>query len=306
MDPAEPLAVEHLTALDPRYPSRLRALRKPPALTTRGGSLEAGCVVAIVGSRKAHRDALAYAQLLAAELAQAGAVVASGGALGIDAAAHRGAMTAGGRTWVVAGTGCLRWFPEDHKALFEEVGNGPGAMIWPFAPDTAPLPANFLARNSVLATLADALVVVQAGQRSGALHSAGCARRLHKPLWVAPASPWLGDGFEGSHELLHAKALPLTSSAILLRSLGLTTAGASARTPGPEGRSAAGTMLRPLSQDEAAVLTVTSSAHPLHLDEIALRAGARAQAVSAALLTLALENVVVEGPPGFFRRRDGF
>jgi DNA processing protein len=278
-----------LTPLDPRYPSRLREMRTPPpSLTTRGGSLEAERVVAIVGSRQCAGEARTFAGELAAELARAGAVVASGGAFGIDAAAHRGALAAGGRTWVVAGTGHRRCSPGKHRDLFETIGQGPGAMIWPFEPGYSHTSA-FLVRNHVLAALVDAVVVIQAGLPSGALHAAGCARTARRPLWVVPTPPWT-KGFEGSLKLLDEGAHPLRSTAAFLAALGLAQA--------PPAQPS-----RPLSESETAILRATSST-PLHLDEIASRAGAAAQAAAAALLTLALENVVVEGPPGFYRRRD--
>jgi DNA processing protein len=283
-----------LTPLDPRYPSRLRGLPDAPAsLTTAGGSLEAERVVAIVGSRRATPAAAEFARDLASTLAGLGVVVVSGGALGIDAAAHRGALASGGRTWAVAGTGHGAVFPEQHAGLFEEVARGPGAMIWPFAPDYRHRSA-FLARNRVLVALADAVVVVQAGFPSGALRAAAIARTLSRPLWVVPAPPWL-DGFRGSRLLLdRGGARPLLFVEGFLASLGAVARGREAKKP---------PVLRPLNQSEAAALDATSTA-PLHLDEIATRAALPAQAAAAALLTLSLENVVVEGPPGFFRRRD--
>jgi DNA processing protein len=300
--PADDPSVVHLTPLDSRYPSRLRALRDPPAsLSTKGGALESACVVAIVGSRDATIEATAFARSLATELARAGVVVASGGAHGIDAAVHRGALDASGRTWVVAGTGCRHCFPPEHAELFDTIAAGPGAVLWPFAPDSVARPGFFLTRNRILVSLADAVVVVQAGARSGALHSASSARRLSKPLWVVPTPPWTR-GFDGSHQLLDEGARPLTSIDLLLRSLGAPPS----QPPIPRPRAPVvdlGPAELPLSQTESTVLDATSSA-PRHLDEIALRAHASVHAASAALLTLALENVVVEGPPGFFRRRN--
>lgn len=271
---------------DHAYPSRLRSTQRPPrTLWSAGGSLEAERSVAIVGSRECAAEAAAFARALAADVARAGAVVVSGGALGVDSAAHRGALDAGGRTWAVAGTGHQNCFPRDNAALFDAIGQGPGAMIWPFSPQFSGA-GGFPARNRVLVALADAVVVVQAGRQSGALNAAAQARQQQKPLWVVPLSPWRdAAGFEGSLRLLDQGARPLTSVATLLSSLALTKA--SPRTSHLE---------------DCAVLRATSSA-PLHLDEIASRSGSSAQAASAALLTLALENVVVEGPPGFFRRR---
>jgi DNA processing protein len=278
-----------LTALDPRYPSRLRRLRHAPAcITVGGGALEAEHTVAVVGSRDAREEAAAWAGVLARRLVAEGVVVVSGGALGIDGAAHRATLEAGGRTWVVAGTGCDRLFPSAHRRLFEAIERGPGAMIWPFAPPIPARPQTFTYRNRILVALSDAVVVVQAGLRSGALHAAGVARRLGKPLWVVPAPPWLTKGYEGSWQLLEEGVRPLTRLELFLQSLALGSPAAPSR---------------PLSDVESAVMAVTSTA-ALHLDHLAERAHLSAQATATALLTLSLENVVVEGPPGFFRRRD--
>src|SRR5579862_7569550 len=201
-----------LTPLDGRYPSRLRGLATPPAsLIVQGGALDAERVVAIVGSRSAHEESLKFAAGLGNLLAGHDVVVVSGGARGVDAAAHGGVLAAGGRTWVVAGTDPDSVFPPEHAELFQRVARGPGAMIWPF--DRRILPANraFPERNRILIALADAVVVVQAARQSGALNAAGWARRLGKPLWVVAVSPWQKGKFEGSRALLDDGAHPLTS-----------------------------------------------------------------------------------------------
>jgi DNA processing protein len=285
-------ALLHLTPLDPRYPARLRSLVHPPAsLTLRGGSLETAYAVAIVGSRQASADAEDFARLLAGALVRAGAVVVSGGAVGIDAAAHRGALDAAGRTWAVAGTGCEHCFPPEHASLFDAIGRGPGAMVWPFAPANPARAGAFLMRNRVLVALSDAVVVAQANFPSGALRAADCARTALKPLWVVPAPPW-AHGFAGSRKLLDEGVRPLTSVDAFLRTLHLTDDGTGSKPPDAT----------PLDPIQSAVLRAVSSS-PLHLDEIAVRAHVAVQAAAAALLTLALEAVVVEGPQGFFRRR---
>ncbi len=290
----------HLTPLDPAYPSRLRSLSRPPAsLAVRGGSLEAPRAVAIVGSRQACSEAIYFSRRLAAMIVRGGAVVVSGGALGIDAAAHRGALEEGGRTWAVAGTGCEHCFPSEHASLFDAIGAGPGAMVWPFAPASAARAGGFVLRNRVLVAFSDAVIIVQAGRRSGALRAAKCARALKKPLWVVPAPPWAA-GFEGSRMLLEEGVRPLTDAAAFLKALELSFG-----EQRPRARSPTGEAGRPGPTDpiQSAVLCATSSG-PIHLDEIAQKAHATVQAAAAALLTLALEAVVVEGPPGFYRRRD--
>jgi DNA processing protein len=271
-------------------------------------------VVAIVGTREPREETYAYAKHLASAVVRAGGVVVSGGALGIDEAAHEGALEAGGRTWCVAGTGHEHCFPSGHKELFERIAEGPGAMVWPFAPSYSHR-AGFLVRNGILVALADAVVVVQAGFPSGALRAAACARRLKRPLWVVavpPWEPWSRPDFEGSRNLLAEGARPLLSTESFLATLGmcprLAEGGATAGPP-PPGVASADPFLntlpslpsRPLSDTERLVLSSTST-DPRHLDAIVEHAHLPTQAVSSALLTLALENVVVEGPPGFFRR----
>ena len=255
--------------------------------------MEAPRTVAIVGSRDANAEAMAFARGLAATLSRHGVVVVSGGAVGIDAAAHRGALDASGRTWAIAGTGCEHCFPREHARLFDTIAAGPGAMLWPFPPSSAARAGAFPLRNRVLVALSDAVVVAQAGLPSGALRAAACARIFQKPLWVVPAPPWLS-GFGGSHMLLEAGVRPLTSIDRLLQALGLIA-----------GREPATSMKRHGELSKDPILSTVLEAMgttPLHVDELAHRAHLTVQAVAVALLTLALEAVVVEGPPGFFRR----
>jgi DNA processing protein len=108
-----------LTKLDPRYPSRLLGIeRSPPSISWHGGPVEADRTVAIVGARHATRSALAFASEIASVLATANTVVVSGGAIGIDAAAHEAVLRMGGRTWAVAGTGPGYCYPASHADLF--------------------------------------------------------------------------------------------------------------------------------------------------------------------------------------------
>ena len=175
-------------------------------------------------------------------------------------------------------------------------------MVWPFAPSYQHRTA-FLARNRVLVALSDAVVIVQAGLPSGALGAATWARKLGKPLWVVPAAPWT-DGFAGSRQLLEEGARPLVSIEALLGALALSGPLATPlRPPLAEPAEAAAALDAPPSASAVAVLAALS-ATPSHADTVAAKTGLTAQATAATLLTLALEDVVVESPPGFFRRRD--
>ena len=146
--------------------------------------------MAIVGTRKATRSARRFARRLAAELSSAGVAILSGGAAGIDTEAHLGALDAGRPTVVVAPAGLERPFPPENALLFQRILRAGGAYLSARAPNEPADRGAFFPRNSWLAALAHAVVVVEAPVRSGARNAAHCARRLGRPLLVAPAAPW--------------------------------------------------------------------------------------------------------------------
>ncbi len=286
--------LRHLTLEDPDYPARLRVLATPPSELTLHGSLSSSLTVAIVGTRQPLPAAASFAHTLAGAVVKRGGVVVSGGATGIDAKAHEGALAEGGRTWVVAGTGHGVQYPREHGPLFERVVAGGGAVVWPFAPGTTGHPSRFLQRNGVLVALADVLVIVQARIPSGALNAALWARRLERPRWVVCPAPWaLDDGaFAGCIAERRQGARALTSVDYFLSTLGLP----STPTPAP-GRSVPPTPRNPAETRVLATLTAV----PRHRDEVVLQCGLPYPEVMTALLTLALDDVLVEGPEGFFR-----
>ncbi len=278
---------------DPEYPRRLLELSSPPDEITISGPLEHATVVAIVGRRDPRDEAIDFAKKLAAAVVDAGGIVASGGAVGIDTAAHRGSMQAGGRTWAIAPSGSDFNVPVESTALYKEVAKSPGcAVVWPFPKAKRERFGPYFTRNGVLAALADAVVIVQAGVPSGALNTAKWARQLDRPLWVVPAPPWepWDEQFKGSLGELARGTRPLTSIESFLETLRLRPRPShTPRAPARRGTEA-----------ENRVLQALSSA-PKHRDEVAAAVGLDAPTVSTALLTLALEDVVVEGPGGFFR-----
>ena len=144
--------------------------------------------MAIVGSRRPSPYGEAVAEQLGLELARAGVVVISGLALGIDAAAHRGALNAGGITVAVMGTGVDVIYPAAHSMLAEAILAGGGALVSQFPDGTSPRRHNFPARNYTMAQLSDVVVVVEAGEGSGALITAGAALDLHKEVMAVPGS----------------------------------------------------------------------------------------------------------------------
>ncbi|MBN1609861.1 MAG: DNA-processing protein DprA [Polyangiaceae bacterium] len=175
-------------------PPRLRDLASPPAVLHAWGELPRGPAVAVVGTRRSTEDGEAYARQLCGELAARGVAILSGGAVGIDTAAHRGALEARGATVVVAPCGFDRPYPACNTELFQKIVAGGGAYVSLVSGSDAATSAAFFPRNGCLVALAHAVVMVQAPLRSGARNALAQARRLGRPVLVAPEAPWRPEG----------------------------------------------------------------------------------------------------------------
>ena len=172
---------------DAAYPPALTAIvDPPPVLWTRGSraALERPAV-AIVGSRAATPYALDVAERLAADLAARGLAIVSGLARGVDAAAHRGALSAGGSTVAVLGCGADIVYPKEHAALARAI-EPDGLIISELVPGTRPLPQFFPQRNRIISGLSRAVVIVEAGERSGSLITARCALEQGRDVLAVP------------------------------------------------------------------------------------------------------------------------
>lgn len=191
-------------------PPDVRDLPKPPVRLFLHGKAPLGPRVAIVGTRFPTDEALAYAEELACRFAERGVAVLSGGAKGIDAGAHRGALRAGGVTLVVAPSSFDRPYPVEHRALFEEIVASGGGYLSRFAAGVEARQHRFLDRNGLLVALCHALVVVEAPLRSGARNAAAWARRLGRRCFVVPSAPWNQRG-RGCIAELQLGALPLAA-----------------------------------------------------------------------------------------------
>ena len=203
--------IGHVAYGDEGWPTGLDDLHDPPVgLFGRGDlpavleRLRSGPVVAVVGSRRATAQGRAFAHRLAGDLARAGAVVVSGLAHGIDAAAHEGVLDAGGVTVAVLGCGVDVAYPRRHRALAGRIVAS-GALLSEFWPGTPPAPWRFPARNRIVAGLSGAVAVVEAGERSGALITADFALDLGRPVLAVPG--WPGTvASTGCNNLLRAGA----------------------------------------------------------------------------------------------------
>ena len=196
------------------YPARLHDLPAPPrSLWVRGrlpGASER--LVAIVGARAATGGGCARARALAAGLAGHGFAVVSGGAFGIDAAAHQGALDVGAATFAVLGCGTDVVYPDRHADLFTRVIRS-GGLLSEYPPGTQPRRGQFPARNRIIAALAEAVIVAEAAMRSGALITAKLARELGRMLLAVPGS----SGTDGLVRVGHA--LPVESADDVLAAL---------------------------------------------------------------------------------------
>jgi DNA processing protein len=186
---------------DRRMPAALLAIADcPPALWFRG-SLECfdAPAVAIVGSRHASALSLETATQLAADLAARGITIVSGLARGVDSAAHHGALTTG-RTAAVLGSGLDRVYPREHAALADAIATR-GIVLSEYPPGAAPLPFRFPMRNRLISGLSRAVVVIEAGEKSGSLITAACALEQGRDVMAVPG-PVLHGRNRGSHALI--------------------------------------------------------------------------------------------------------
>lgn len=266
-------------------PTALRGLPKPPARLWVRGSLPESPCVGIVGTRKADRGALAFARELARDLARVGIGTVSGGAEGIDAAAHRGALEGEGTTWVVHGTPLERTYPARHHRLFEEILEAGGGWSSEVAPGASVRRFHFLARNRLIAAFADVVVVVQAPQRSGALSTASWAKKLGRALLAVPASPWDPRG-GGCNSLLLDGARICAGSGDVARLFGREPVAAAVRP------------LVALDPEPARVLAELGRA-PRPVDEIAAATGLGVVRVRVALVQLAARSLAEQSPAGW-------
>ena len=262
------------------FPAALGAIFDAPVglfLRGRGDpALLDGPAVAVVGARSCSPYGAQVARMLGRELAAAGLVVISGMARGVDGEAHRGALEAGGRTVAVLGCGIDRDYPAAHAELARRIAES-GLVVSEYAPGVEPAPWRFPARNRIIAGLAQATIVVEARERSGALITADLALEEGREVFAVPGeiTSALSAGTNG---LLRIGATALTAAADVLEVFGIA--------PGAPGEVA----LTPAAER---VLVRLRDA-PAAADELARGLGLEASELAAALSELELEGLAVE------------
>ena len=277
------LGAAALTLEEADYPSVLKELPDAPPLLYVHGSLTTAddWAVAIVGTRKASTYGRDTAYQLAGDLANAGITVVSGLALGIDAAAHRGALDAGGRTIAVLPCGIDIVYPPEHRKLAREIASH-GALLTEFPPGTPPEARNFPPRNRIISGLSLGVIVVEAPLKSGALLTADMAAEQGREVFAIPGKTTAATS-QGTNRLIQDGAKLVVSIDDVLEELNLTRGTA-------QTRDEVQTII-PENEEERLILQYLSD-EPMHIDELCRESGLPIARLSSMLTLMELKGMV--------------
>lgn len=294
-----------LTLGDPDYPAELLQIEDPPLLLHLEGdpaALRHPLRLAMVGSRNPTAQGADHARQFARALAEAGACIVSGLALGIDGAAHEGALEAGGCTVAVVGTGLDQIYPKKHQALAQRIA-AQGALISEYLLGTPPLAANFPKRNRIISGLSQGVLVVEAALQSGSLITARQAAEQGREVFAIPGSIHSPQS-RGCHALIRQGAKLVESAADILEELrDQLPPAATGQEPESDGTaephdSAPGTA--PVPDDP---LLRVLGFEPCGLDALQARCGLDLPSLQARLLELEFDGWVARLPGGVYQRR---
>ena len=290
MDWCQKNAVQWLCLSDSAYPSLLKEIAIPPSVLFVRGNTDLLCLpqVAIVGSRNATVSGLNTAFDFAKMLASSGFVITSGMALGIDGAAHNGALETG-QTVAVLGTGLDVLYPKQHRELHQKILNHGGAVISEFMPGTPPLPANFPRRNRIISGLCLGTMVVEAAIRSGSLITARYAMEQNREVFAIPGSIHNAMS-KGTHALLKQGATLVESGHDIVEQLGGILAYVEAETL----ESSVSQVIdkrtnEPSGQQE---LLQAMGFDPVDIDTLVSRTGLAIAQINRQLMELELEGII--------------
>jgi DNA processing protein len=278
---------------DAAYPASLTTIAAPPPLLWVRGVVAAlnAPAVAIVGARAASPYALSVASRLGSDLVASGLTIVSGLARGVDSAAHRGAIAGGGITIGVLGSGVDVMYPPEHVTLARDI-EARGAVVSELVPGTPPQPCFFPLRNRIISGLSRAVVVIEAGEKSGSLITARCALEQGRDVLAVPGNVLSGRN-RGAHALLKDGARMVESVDDILEELGMRRGIRPGDTGAPGTGSAADPVLACLVPGEAS-----------DLDAIAERSGLSPSRLLPRLFELELRGAVARLGGGRFVRVD--
>jgi len=282
------LKIQVVTFFDPKYPRKLLEIPDHPAVLYCRGNTKLFAeknVVAIVGSRKATNYGLRHTFKISQELSQAGIVIVSGMAMGIDAASHRGALGCGGKTIAVLGTAIDHLYPYLNEPLGRKILNSNNLIISEYPPSYPYFKVNFPLRNRIITGLSDIVIVTEAAQKSGALITAYLALEYNRELYALPAD--LGKfSSAGTNELIRRGANCLIDTAEILGRFGLNKVATKRAT---------------LDADEQKILDLIASNHD-NFDKIEKSSKFSAQKLNVILMNLELRGLIAISASGITLR----
>ncbi len=334
----EESGVSLITICDKEYPTRLASIFVPPLVLYVAGRLESPAgvsifderlpAVAVVGTRRASHYGMEMAEAIGRGLAASGIIVASGMARGCDTAAHRGALSVGGLTMAVLGTGVDMFYPAENKRLYEEIKES-GLVLSEFPMGTAPLPMNFPLRNRIISGLSLAVVVVEAPLRSGAMMTARMALDEGREVFALPGHAGSKKG-SGTNKLIKDGAVLVESAEDIIKVLSSNQVGAGVSQRQIKKRqnlnnnseqprlfseqvledqqssqkAAVQPVARPTSActEEDLIIGFLDDG-PLHIDSIVEKSGIAVQRLSGLLLDMELKGVVAQKPGKLFIKK---
>lgn len=285
-----------VTLADPAYPPLLKQIADPPPVLFVQGdpALLARRQLAVVGSRNPSAGGEHNAAEFARHLAGLGWVITSGLAIGIDAAAHRGALAAEGHTLAVAGTGLDQVYPARHRRLAQNIA-ARGALVSEFPPGTPPRPEHFPRRNRLISGLSLGTLVVEAAVQSGSLITARTAAEQGREVFAIPGSIH-NPLARGCHALLRQGAKLVETAGDILEELGALAAW------GDDQAAAPAAATDPVAAAEPGNLLHHIGFEPVAVDTLVERSGLTAEQVSSMLVVLELHGQIASAPGGLYTR----
>ena len=283
-----------VTQTSPEYPRSLREIHAPPIVLYVWGEIQERDhhAIGIIGARRTTHYGIESTKKLAYQLAYAGLTVVSGLARGIDTAAHQGALAAKGRTIAVIGSGLLKLYPPENKALADKIRNGSGAIVSEFSMEIEPDRQTFPMRNRIISGWSHGILVVEAGANSGALITASQALEQGRAVYAVPGHIDAPSAI-GSNRLIQQGAKLVMDANDILDDLQILLPEAK---PSPQ---AAARPLPPLSEDERRVYdAIRETETPI--DDIASKCNLPSSTVSSTLLALELKRLVKQLPGKYF------
>ena len=296
--------VNIITNQDDLYPQKLlNVYDRPPYIYVRGNLNKDDVNIAIVGSRAASTYGKYTTERISRELAQKGVTIVSGMARGIDSAAHRGAITAQGRTIAILGSGLDVIYPPENKKLFNEIIEN-GAVISEFPLGTPPRSANFPARNRIISGMSYGVVIVEAGEKSGSLITARLALEQGREVFAVPGSIDSA-GSRGTNKLIKQGAKLIENIDDILEEImpqiEITTVSKPASTLGGEN----------IATEQHAILNegdqkIFDSVSPgrIHIDDLISSTGLSSADLLSALTRMELDGIVQQHPGKFFSLKE--